>query len=198
MNEIAAARGESWLQRYGGKISSEWLVPKIWETLNEAPEVYAATNRFIEAADRIALQLTGEVRRNSCTVGYKGISSKCQGYRSGDFSAALDPRLRNAIDAKLSRQIYPLGGRAGSLTPDIAGLTGLQPGTAVAIGNVDAHVSVPAATVVEPGRMVITMGTANRHMVLGTEGRIAPGMCGFVEDGIIRVLSERLASLCIL
>ncbi len=185
LNEIAAERGESWLQRYGGKISSEWLVPKIWETLNKAPEVYAAADRFIEAADWIVLQLTGEERRNSCTAGYKGIWSKREGYPGDEFYAALDPRLRHVVDEKLSRQIYPLGGRAGGLTPEMAELTGLRPGIAVAIGNVDAHVSVPAATVAEPGRMVIIMGTSNCHMVLGTEERIVPGMCGFVEDGII-------------
>jgi L-ribulokinase len=44
---------------------------------------------------------------------------------------------------------------------------------------------VPAATVVEPGRMVIIMGTSNCHMVLGTEEHTVPGMCGVVEDGII-------------
>jgi L-ribulokinase len=33
--------------------------------------------------------------------------------------------------------------------------------------------------------MVIIMGTSNCHMVLGTEERIVPGMCGVVEDGII-------------
>jgi L-ribulokinase len=185
LNEIAEMRGESWLQRYGGKISSEWLVPKIWETLNHAPEVYAAADRYIEAADWIVLQLTGEERRNSCTAGYKGLWSKREGYPSDDFYAALDPRLRNVVDEKLSRQIYPLGGRAGSLTPKMAELMGLRPGTAVAIGNVDAHVSVPAATVVEPGRMVIIMGTSNCHMVLGDKEHIVPGMCGFVEDGII-------------
>jgi len=56
---------------------------------------------------------------------------------------------------------------------------------AVAVANVDAHVSVPAATVVEPGKMVIIMGTSNCHMVLSKEERIVPGMCGYVEDGII-------------
>lgn len=185
LNEIAKERGEGWLQRYGGKISSEWLVPKIWETLNKAPEVYAAADRYIEAADWIVLQLTGKELRNSCTAGYKGVWSKREGYPSDDFYAALDPRLRNVVDDKLSRQIYPLGGRAGSLTSEMAKLTGLRPGTAVSIGNVDAHVSVPAATVVEPGRMVIIMGTSNCHMVLGTQERIVPGMCGVVEDGII-------------
>jgi len=185
LNEIATERGETWLSRYGGKISSEWLIPKIWETLNRAPQVYDAADRFIEGADWIVLQLTGEERRNSCTAGYKAIWSKREGYPSDDFFAALDPRLRNVVDDKLSRQIYPLGQRAGQLTPEMAEMIGLLPGTAVSIGNVDAHVSVPAATVVEPGRMVIIMGTSNCHMVVGTEERIVPGMCGVVEDGII-------------
>jgi L-ribulokinase len=185
LNEVATARGEAWLQRYGGKISSEWLIPKIWETLNKAPEVYEAADRYLEAADWIVLQLTGQERRNSCTAGYKAIWNKREGYPSPDFFAALDPRLRNLVDEKLSREIFPLGQRAGSLTLEMAKLTGLRPSTAVAIGNVDAHVSVPAATVVEPGRMVIIMGTSNCHMVLGTEEQLVPGMCGVVEDGII-------------
>jgi L-ribulokinase len=185
LNEIAAARGERWLQRYGGKISSEWLFPKIWETLNKAPEVYGAADRFIEGADWIALQLTGQERRNSCTAGYKAIWNKREGYPGDDFFSALDPRLERVVDEKLSRQIHPLGQRAGSLTAEMADRIGLRPGIAVSIGNVDAHVSVPAATVVEPGRMVIIMGTSNCHMVLGTEEHLVPGMCGVVEDGII-------------
>jgi L-ribulokinase len=185
LNEIAQERGEKWPSRYGGKISSEWLLPKIWETLNKAPDVYEAAARYIEGADWIVLQLTGEERRNSCTAGYKAIWSKREGYPSDDFFAALAPRLRHVVDEKLSREIYPLGHRAGSLTREMAEMTGLRPGIAVPVGNVDAHVSVPAATVVEPGRMVIIMGTSNCHMVLGTEEKIVEGMCGVVEDGII-------------
>jgi L-ribulokinase len=185
LNRIARQRDERFLDRYGGKISSEWLVPKIWETLNKAPQVYEAADHFIEGADWIVLQLTGQERRNSCTAGYKAIWSKREGYPSDDFFAALAPRLRHVVDEKLSREIHPLGQRAGSLTQQMARVTGLRPGTAVPIGNVDAHVSVPAATVVEPGRMVIIMGTSNCHMVLGTEERIVEGMCGVVEDGII-------------
>ena len=185
LNKIARDRDETWLSRYGGKISSEWLFPKIWETLNKAPEIYQAADRFIEGADWIVLQLTGEERRNSCTAGYKAMWNKREGYPSDDFFAALDPRLRYVVDEKLSLEIYPLGQRAGYLTPEMAEITGLRPGTAVSIGNVDAHVSVPAATVVEPGRMVIIMGTSNCHMVVSSEERIVPGMCGVVEDGII-------------
>jgi L-ribulokinase len=93
--------------------------------------------------------------------------------------------MENIIEEKMSSDIYPLGANAGGLTEEAAGWTGLKPGTAVAIANVDAHVSVPAATVAEPGRMVIIMGTSNCHMVLGTEESVVPGMCGYVEDGIV-------------
>jgi L-ribulokinase len=185
LNEIARERGEEWLDLYGGKISSEWLFPKIWETLNKAPEVYEAAGRYVEGADWIVLQLTGEEKRNSCTAGYKAIWNKRKGYPSDDFFAALDSRLRGVVDKKLSRDIYPLGDRAGSLTEEMAELTGLKPGIAVPIGNVDAHVSVPAATVVEPGRLVAIMGTSTCIMVLGEEERVVEGMCGVVEDGIV-------------
>ena len=71
------------------------------------------------------------------------------------------------------------------LTAQAAAWTGLKPGTAVAIANVDAHVAVPAATVTEVGRMVMIMGTSICHMVLGEKEQLVPGICGYVEDGII-------------
>ncbi|SHF66918.1 L-ribulokinase [Caldanaerobius fijiensis DSM 17918] len=185
LNQIAAQRGEDFLARYGGKISSEWLVPKVWQVLNEAPEVYEAADKFIEAADWVVMMLTGNERRNSCTAGYKAIWHKRKGYPSREFYKALDPRLENLVDEKLSRDIYPLGTKAGELRPEIASLIGLNPGVAVAVGNVDAHVSVPAVGVTSPGKMVMVMGTSICHMVLSDREVEVPGMCGVVEDGII-------------
>ena len=185
LNKFARQRGETWLDLYGGKISSEWLIPKIWETLNKAPAVYAAADHYIEAADWIVLQLTGEEKRNACTAGYKALWHKRNGYPSDDFFAALNPSLRHVVDEKLSRDIYPLGQRAGTLSAQMAEKIGLLPGIAVPVGNVDAHVAVPAATVVTPGQMVAIMGTSTCLMALGEEERIIEGMCGVVEDGII-------------
>jgi len=185
INDVARQRGESWLPRYGGKISSEWLFPKILQTLEEAPHVYEAADRFIEGADWIILQLCGEEKRNLTTAGYKAIWDKHKGYPSKDYFRALDKRLENVVDEKLSRDIYPLGERAGGLTRRMAKLTGLRPGTPVAVGNVDAHAAVPACTVVEPGKMVMIMGTSVCHLVLGRQLKIVEGMCGVVEDGII-------------
>lgn len=185
LNEIAAKRGEPWLQNYGGKISSEWAIPKLWQVLDEAPEVYAAMDRWIEAADWIIWQLCGRETRNSCTAGYKEIWNKKAGYPSDDFFKALDPRLEHVVDEKLSREITPLGDKAGTLTAEAAKLTGLKEGIAVAIGNVDAHVCVPAVGIDGPGKMLAIIGTSTCHIMMGTEEHQVPGMCGVVEDGVL-------------
>jgi L-ribulokinase len=185
INETASRMSQKWLDRYGGKISSEWFFSKVLQILNEAPEVYAAADRLLEAADWVVWQLTGVETRNSCTAGYKAIWSKREGFPDKSYFKALDPRLENVVDEKMSRDIRPLGNRAGGLTEQAALWTGLKPGIAVAIANVDAHVAVPAASVTGTGRMVMIMGTSICHMVLSDAEHFVPGICGYVEDGII-------------
>jgi L-ribulokinase len=185
INHTAARRGEHWLSRYGGKTSSEWFFAKALQILDEAPEVYAHADRLIEAADWIVWQLGGVETRNSCTAGYKALWSKQDGFPPSDFFADLAPGFANVIDEKLSRRISPLGERAGELTEFAAELTGLAPGTPVAVANVDAHVSAPASTVVGPGRLVAVMGTSTCHVAVSEVDTEVPGFCGVVEDGVI-------------
>ena len=185
LNEIAEEKCFAFLNRYGGKISSEWFFPKVWQIYNESPEVYHASDRLIEAADWVVWTLTGNETRNSCTAGYKAIWSKRDGFPEKIFFKALDPQLENVVDQKMMRQISSIGQRAGGLTHEAAEWTGLKKGTPVAVANVDAHVAVPASTVVDEGRMVIIMGTSNCHMILWKKENFVPGICGYVEDGII-------------
>jgi L-ribulokinase len=185
INATARQLGETWLERYGGKTSSEWFFAKTLQILNEAPEIFQAADRLIEAADWVVWQLTGVEKRSTCTAGYKAIWSKREGFPDKKYFAALDLRLENVVEEKMIRAVTPIGDRAGSLTPQAASWTGLFPGIAVAIANVDAHVSVPAATVTDAGRMVMIMGTSICHMVLSETEHNIPGMCGYVEDGIL-------------
>ena len=185
INAIAAARGEAFLPRYGGKISSEWMIAKVWQILDEAPEIYEKADQFLEATDWVIAQMTGNIVRNSCTAGYKAIWHKQDGYPSQEYFKALDPRLENLTDTKLRGDVIPLGTNAGGLLPEMAEMMGLTPGIAVAVGNVDAHAAVPAVGVVTPGKLVMAMGTSICHMLLGTEEKQVEGMCGVVEDGII-------------
>ena len=185
INQIAHDRGESWIDRYGGKISSEWVFPKLWQILDESPEIYNAMDYFIEAADWVIWQLCGRQTRNSCTAGYKAIWHKRDGFPSSDFFKALDPRMEQVIAEKFGCPVTPLGEKAGEITPEAASLTGLLPGTAVAIATVDAHVCVPAVKIDGPKKMLAIMGTSTCHMLLGDKEQPVPGICGVVEDGIL-------------
>ena len=184
INAAAHERHEKWINRYGGKISSEWQFAKALQVLDEDPEIYQLADRWIEAADWIIWQLCGTETRNACTAGYKGIFQDGQ-YPSRDFLAALDPRFASFAADKLAHPISPLGGRAGRLTPAAAARTGLPEGIAVAVGNVDAHVTLPAAGSCAPGTMVAIMGTSTCHVMNGTELAEVPGMCGVVDGGIV-------------
>ena len=185
INETATRMQEPWLFNYGGKISSEWAFPKLWQVLDEAPEIYAAMDHWVEAGDWIVWQLCGKQTRNSCAAGYKAMYNKHTGYPSPDFFAALDERLRNVVEDKFSCPVSPIGQRAGGLTREMAEKLGLLPGTAVATGNVDAHVCVPAVGITQEGKMLAIIGTSTCHMLLGSEEIQVPGICGVVEDGIL-------------
>lgn len=185
LKDIALKRQEKFIHRYGDKISSEWMLPKIWQVLEEAPEIYEATDRFIEAGDWLVFQLTGKERRSSCNAGYKAIWDKKEGYPSPEFFAALHPRLKNVVEEKLSTDIYPTGSKAGELTFQMAQLTGLKENIPIAVEIIDAHSAVPATTVTQPGKMVLIMGTSTCHMLLSKEQKLIPGIPGVVEDGIL-------------
>jgi L-ribulokinase len=184
INEVAAERGEPWLARYGGRISSEWEFAKALQVLDEDPEIYDRCERWIEGADWIVWQLCGSETRNVCTAGYKGIHQDGH-YPSAGFLRALDERFADFATTRLEAPLSPLGGRAGSLTAQAAEWTGLREGIAVAVGNVDAHVTAPAARVIDPGQMLAVMGTSTCHIVLGEELAEVPGMCGVVRGGVV-------------
>lgn len=184
INALAAERGESWLPRYGGFISSEWEFAKGLQILEEAPAVYARTERWVEAADWIVWQLCGRYVRNACSAGYKGILQD-GAYPGRDFLGALNPAFAGFAETKVAHEIGELGTVAGTLTAEAAGWTGLPEGIAVAVGNVDAHVTAAAANAVRPGQMVAIMGTSTCHVMSSDVLREVPGMCGVVDGGIV-------------
>ncbi len=184
INELAHARGESWIGRYGGLISSEWQLAKGLQVLEEDPELYDRADLFVEAADWIVWQLTGHLVRNPCTAGYKGNYQDGR-YPDRDFLAALNPAFAGFAEEKLAGDIGQLGDAAGGLTARAAALTGLPVGTPVAVGNVDAHVTAPAARATGPGQMVAIMGTSTCHVMSHDALVEVPGMCGVVDGGIV-------------
>lgn len=184
INRLAEERGEAWLARYGGLISAEWEFAKGLQLFEEDRDLYDRMEHWVEAADWIVWQLSGCYVRNACTAGYKGILQDGR-YPSADFLEALAPGFGGFVAEKVEHEIGELGRVAGRLTARAAAWTGLPEGIAVAVGNVDAHVTAPAAQAVESGQMVAIMGTSTCHVMNGDVLREVPGMCGVVDGGIV-------------
>lgn len=192
INQIAASRKEPFIRAYGGRYSSEWFFSKVLETLRHAPGVYAAAERFIEAGDWIVWQLTGNEVRNVSAAGFKAMwlsqspsKSGSSAYPGEDYFAALHPKMRRVVKEKLESPHQTLGSSAGGLTASMARRLGLAEGTPVAVGNIDAHVAVPACGVTEAGTLVMIIGTSTCHLLVGNQRQFVEGACGVVKDGVI-------------
>ena len=98
MTEVARERNESFLQRCGGRISSEMMFPRLWQIAVEAPEVYEAAEQFVEAGDWIIHQLTGSSFCSMNPASYKLFWTEEAGYPEEVFL------LRLAADCRM----YPL------------------------------------------------------------------------------------------
>ena len=184
LNEVAHARREGWIHRYGGKLSSEWELAKALQVLEEDPEVYARTERWVEAADWIVWQLCGTYVRNACASGFKA-ALQDGAYPSTAYFAAVNPAFEHFVAEKVDQPLGQLGERAGGLTVAMAERLGLSAGIAVCVGNVDAHVTAPAAGAVGPGQLVAIMGTSTCHVMNGADAREVRGICGIVDGGIV-------------
>jgi L-ribulokinase len=187
INAAAHEQNVPWIHRYGGKLSSEWELAKGLQLFEDAPEVYARTEHWVEAADWIVWQLTGEYVRNACTAGYKAVRQNGEN-PSEEFLESLSPGFGGFFRDKVEHPVRELGELAGRLTAEAAAWTGLPEGIAVCVGNVDAHVTSAAARALDPGQMVAIMGTSTCHVMNSDQLGEVPGMCGVVDGGIVKGL----------
>ncbi len=189
INQIANARQEKFLMRYGGIIGLEWFFPKMLETLDKAPRVYEAAEVWLEAGDWFVWQLVGgdasTLVRSTCQAGYKGMWNANDGWPSRDFLEAVNPRLRNVVAEKMPGRLLAPGVAAGHLTETLARRMGLRAGTPVSTAIIDAHAGVPGAGAAEAGTLVLVLGTSSCHMLNSDVERSIPGVAGVVKNGIL-------------
>lgn len=182
ITKIAVERGAPWLELYSNKVSSEWFFPKLYEVFNKAPKVYDAMFRYVEAADWLVWKITGQEVHSACMAGYKSLWKGK--YPERDFWEALHPGFADVIGTKVSTEVQPTGTKAGVVTESGAKLTGLLPGTAVAVPIIDAHSALPAAGIVDDGKLMMIIGTSTCHIVMNREEKKVRGICGSVMDGV--------------
>ncbi|MBQ8340489.1 MAG: ribulokinase [Clostridia bacterium] len=196
MTKIAAERGEKWLPDCGGTVSSEYLFPKLYQVLEEAPEVWQDAYTFMEAGDWLTAQLTGKYVRGYQFAAFKSHYSKTEGYPSEEYFAAVDQRLRFVVRDKLPFPVVPAGTAVGTVTPEAAASFGLSVDTMVASATPDGHVAACALDTCKAGDAVAVMGTSAPFYVLTEEKKDVPGVCGTVVDGVVPGLVGYEAGLC--
>ncbi|MCI1210015.1 MAG: ribulokinase [Treponema sp.] len=183
LNRIAANYNMNFLSHYGGKISSEWMIPKIMQIAAESPDIYNATKCFSEIADWLVYKLCGKFIKSNVMAGYKALWNEQEGYPNSDFFAALNPIMKDIVSTKLSQPIVSIGNRAGFLTKTAAHDTGLTMKTAVAVAHTDAGVVPFGIGMHKAGQMVMSIGTSTCHFLLGDIYKPVPGICGVVNNG---------------
>ena len=185
MTAVALERGEGWLARYGGKISSEWGLPKIYETLEYAPSVYADAARFCEAGDWLSLLLTGNETHAATFAGAKFCWGADEGFPSNEYFCAVDPRLNSLIGTKISARVNTVEEIAGTLSARGAELTGLPLGTPLSLPMLDAEAPMPALGITSPGVLMLTIGTSGVQLIHAEQKLNIPGICGYVKNAVV-------------
>lgn len=184
INETARRNGWDFIQRYGGTSSSEWFFAKLMEIYYKAPEIYNATYKFVEAGDWVVWLLTGELTTSTCMAGFKAFWNEEDGYPPSQFFEEIDTGLKGITDKAIS-DVRTVGTKAGGLTDEMAALTGMKPGTSVAVSLIDAHSATPVVGAVEGDSMIMAMGTSLCHILVSREEVFMEGISGVVKDGVI-------------
>jgi L-ribulokinase len=147
------------LMRDGGKTFGEWMPAKAAQLADEAPDLWRAAERFIEAGDWMVWQLTGCETRSLGFAGYKCHYTPAEGYLR-DLVTNLDDKIGTPA---------PVGQCAGTLSDAWRVRTGIEGEAMVSIAVIDAHALLPAVGVTEPGTVVGSLGTSACYMVLSED-----------------------------
>jgi L-ribulokinase len=185
LTSLAAHLDPDRLALYGGRISSEWLVPKAMQILDESPGAFGATAHLVEGGDWITWQLTGALTRNACAAGFKALWQKREGYPSPRLLTAARPELAELFETTAGGDVRAPGDRVGRLSDEWSRRLGIAPGAAVAAAVIDAHAGFLGAGISDPRTLYLASGTSTCHLLVAPERHLVDGISGVVEDGIV-------------
>jgi L-ribulokinase len=192
ITSLAARIRPQYLDKCGGRYSSEWFFSKILHCLRTSPAVFRAAHSWVEIADWIPAMLTGtespeKLKVGVCAAGHKAMfNAAWGGYPDREFLSKLHPAL-GELRGRLQERAYAIDAAAGGLTAEWARRTGLPAGIPVAVGAFDAHLGGVGAGIA-PGTLVKIIGTSTCDMMIAPVGRKLadiPGLCGIVNGSIL-------------
>lgn len=184
ITNAAATEGLSELKLYGGKIGAEFLLPKVLQTMRDAPDVYDAAETFFEYGDWITSLLTGYEVRSGVYLTCKSMWNPQTGYPKGLFYEHLTEKL--AYHHEMKPVIAWPGQSVGLISAEMAGQIGLSAETVVSAPQMDGFAGLPGSGISSPGTLAMVLGTSNSYMLLDKKEEYVPGICGAVPNSIIQ------------
>ena len=129
------------LRYVGGAISPEMQTPKLLWLAQNLPQAFGAAWQFLDLTDFLTWRCTGSLARSVCTVTCKWTYLAHEGrWDERYFHAVGLGVLADEGFSRIGTEIVPGGTPLGAgLTPQAAQELGLEAGTAVAAGLIDAH-----------------------------------------------------------
>ena len=179
---INATRHEV-LKYVGGSISPEMQTPKLLWLLENKPSVFAAAWQFFDLTDFLTWRATGDVSRSTCTVTCKWTYlAHERRWDESYFRAVGLGALADEHFARIGESVVDPGTPLGAgLTADAAAALGLQIGTPVAAGLIDAHAG-GIGTVGADGQpeacLAYVFGTSSCTMTTTRQPVFVPGVWG--------------------
>ena len=186
MTRVAQEMNPAILKDYGGRISSEWAIPKAMELYFEDPAIFRAANRFMQISDWLTARLTGRPDvQNGSIAQYKTLWNCRYGWPPNEYFARVDPIVLEIVHHKLRGQRLMAGERVGMLSEPAAQALGLQPGTIVAMAHTDAHCGALGVGIAQEGDYAYILGTSSCGHLIARERVTVPGVTGSIDDGLI-------------
>ena len=184
--QTALARREAFLQRTGGNMNAEWMLPKVLEIYREDPLIWQQTDRFMEIGDYLIYCLSGTRSASRGPLGYKLLLSEDEPSISEAFLSATEPGFESLLNKIApAEERRSLGETAGLLSSDAAANLGLPAGLPIAAANIDAHVAFPTLGISDPNRMLLILGTSCCTILLSRDFHPVPGVFGIVKNGVL-------------
>ncbi|MBO7302772.1 MAG: hypothetical protein J6U68_01135, partial [Clostridia bacterium] len=153
----------------GGEMTSEFLIPKLYEIYVETPSLYTDTYKFISGGDFVASLLIGKEFIHS-----KAYSAKqhynADKYPDRSFFASIDKGFADVYEEKTVLPLSSVEKSIGYLCEEWASKTGLSSTVAIAAPILDAHSAITASGI-EKGRATLVLGTSAVFEIL-VEGKV--------------------------
>jgi len=170
--------GHPSLERTGGSVSSEWMLPKALWLKRHEPERYRQAALVVEMHDWLLHSLTGRWALSMPTICAEWSYVPSAGGWAPDLLAAVG--MADVVE-KWPTLMLRAGEVMGGLVDSAADATGLPAGVPVSQGMMDSYAAAIACDPFSPGRLTLSLGSSSSYLMLSDRPVSDPGLLGPVE-----------------